>query len=226
MGLTLHHLLYALIAGVVAYLVREIRRRRMAVRPRRPEMTIGDAWSLLANETAASPDTLLTSIQASPDARQEAERITRDAETASLGSDNPRLAIRRAILATATTALQLEAIGEHDEEARQALISGYELGMDPLLREAIASSHLAWFVLRVYGRWKFDDAVTDDWFHNYMRMARPYIREKVRLAKEHVMQMDPSAARFAEIYDALLAELQDKMSKAPPKHRFVRPDIP
>ena len=78
----------------------------------------------------------------------------------------------------------------------------------------------------MYARWKFDDAVEDDWFHNYMNLARPYIREKVRLAKEHVIQMDASAARFAEIYDALLAELKEKMIKARPKQRFVRPDLP
>ena len=40
------------------------------------------------------------------------------------------------------------------------------------------------------------------------------------------LQMDASAARFAEIYDALLAELQEKMIKARPKQRFVRPDLP
>ena len=106
------------------------------------------------------------------------------------------------------------------------LIKGYEEGMDTLLRAAITSSTVKWIVLRVYARWKFDDAVSNDWFHLYMHTARPYIREKVRLAREFVLRADAGAERFAEIYDTLLGELQEKMLKARPKKRFVRPDLP
>ncbi|MCW5977597.1 MAG: hypothetical protein KIT09_05950 [Bryobacteraceae bacterium] len=225
-GLTLCHLVIALIVAVVAYAVREVRRRRMAVRPRRPDLTMDEAWGLATAPGAFSPDAGLIRPPMPDEVRAEAERVTREAEQFSLGADNPRLAIRQAILGNATLALQLAAIAEHDEAARQALVQGYEPGMDDLLRLAAASREWAWFTLRVYARWKFDDAVADDWFHNYVRVARPYIREKVRLAKEHVMRMDSSAGRFAEIYDALLAQLQANMAKARPKERFVRPDLP
>jgi len=225
-GLTLQHLLYALIVAVAAYIIREVRRWRMAIRPRRPELTIDQAWQMFSRNPAAGPDVRLIALPSADNVRQQAGRIAQEVEDASSASDNPRLIIRQGILANATTALQLAAIAEYDEEARQALIRGYERGMDALLKQAVSSCHLAWFVLRVYARWKFDDAVEDDWLHNYMNLARPYSREKVRLAKEHVIQMDASAARFAEIYDALLAELQEKMIKARPKQRFVRPDLP
>ena len=59
-----------------------------------------------------------------------------------------------------------------------------------------------------------------------MGQAGPYIREKVRLAKEHILQADPGAGRFAELYDTLLGELRDKMLKARPKRRFVPSDLP
>lgn len=225
-GLTLRHLVFALIVAVVAYVAREAHRRRMAVKPRRPGLTMDEAWKLATAPGASSPDLALVRPPMPEEVRAEAERVTREAEQLSLRADNPRLAIREAILGNATLALQLSAIAEHDEAARQALVQGYEPGMEDLLRLAAASREWAWFALRVYARWKFDDAVTDDWFHNYVRVARPYIREKVRLAKEHVMRMDPSAGRFAEVYDALLAQLQANMAKARPKQRFVRPDLP
>ncbi len=141
-------------------------------------------------------------------------------------ADNPRLLLRRAALSSATLALQLAAIAEQDEPARRALIQGYQEGMDGLLRDAVTASTIRWTVLREYARWKYDDAVANDWFHHYMDLAGPYIREKVRLAREFVLRADAGAGRFAEIYDQLLAELREKVLKTPPKKRFARADLP
>jgi hypothetical protein len=225
-GITLNHLLCALVVAVVAYIFREVRRRRAAIKPRRPELTIREAWSLFDGNRSAGPDSRLVQLQVAGDARRKAEQVTRDVERLSIKSDNPRLSIRQAILGNATMAFQLAAVAEHDEQARQALIQGYMPGMDALLQQTVAACHLSWFVLRVYARWKFDDAVEDDWFHNYIHVARPYIREKVRLAREHILEMDPGAGRFVEIYDSLLSELRGKMVQVRPKQRFVRPDLP
>ena len=107
----------------------------------------------------------------------------------------------------------------------RGFLRGYEPDMDELLVNAVTSSAVKWVVLREYARWKFDDAVAGDWFHEYMGLAGPYIREKVRLAKEHVLQADPSAGRFAQLYDTLLGELRDKMLRTRPKKRFVRRDL-
>jgi hypothetical protein len=156
------------------------------------------------------------------DTRQSLLAVERNA----LSSTNPRLSIREAILQNATLAMQLDAIAGEDEEARQALITGYQPGMGERLEAAAVSFHVAWYVLRTFARWKFDDAVASDWFHNYVLTARPYVREKVRLAREAVLHVDVSASRFAAIYDTLLAELQQKIRSAPSKKRFVRPDLP
>ena len=141
-GLTLQHLLYALIVAVAAYIIREVRRWRMAIRPRRPELTIDQAWQMFSRNPAAGPDVRLIALSSADDAHEQAERIAQEVEDASSVSDNPRLIIRQGILANATTALQLAAIAEYDEGARQALIRGYEPGMDGFLKLAVASCHL------------------------------------------------------------------------------------
>ena len=82
-----------------------------------------------------------------------------------------------------------------------------------------------WLALRYYLRLKYDDAVADDWLHHFLRVARPYVREKVRLARDYLVEVDPSAGRFAEIYDKLLDELRREMLKTPPKRRFPPADL-
>jgi hypothetical protein len=97
--------------------------------------------------------------------------------------------------------------------------------MDALLRETLRAYRIEWFALRWFARMRFDDAVPDDWFHNYLRIAGPYVREKVRLARDYLLEVDPAAGRFAEIYDKLLDELRRNMLAARPKKRFPPPDL-
>lgn len=231
MGLTIDHLLYALIIAVIAYVFRALHRWRTHVDPKRPDLTMQEAWEQWLEGDARHPDQRFapsaTGDAEVPDhVRADVKRGVLEIERLSLEAGNPRLAIRRAIFANATMALQLEAVAESDEQARQALIKGYQAGMDQLLRDAVASCRLKWIVLREYARWKYDDAVASDWFHQYMHLAKPYIREKVRLARDFVLSTDEGAARFAEIYDTLLNELREKMLKTRPKKRFVKPDLP
>jgi hypothetical protein len=133
--------------------------------------------------------------------------------------------VRRAILSSATLSLLLELIVERDEPARRALIHGYEPALEPLLATAASSARVRWIVLREYARWKFDDAVPDDWFHRYMRLARPYLRERVRLSSEFMLRAEEGTRRFVELYDALLGEQRERALKSPPKRRYVRPDL-
>ncbi len=231
MQLSLRHVLYALIGAVIVYIVREIRRRRVRVHPRWPDLTMEEAWELYVAGTRKHPDRRIipagvTSGRLPAAVREDARRTLLEIEKAASRARNPRLLVRRAILANATLALLLETIAGYGAESRQALIRGYEEGMDSLLRSAVLSSTVKWVVLRLYARWKFDDAVPDDWFHLYLHTARPYIGERVRLAREFVLSADAGTGRFAEIYDALLGELQEKALKARPKKRFARPDLP
>jgi len=224
-------LLYALIVAVVVYVLREIHRRRMRVNPKRPDLTMWEAWDFWLEGAGKNPDQRFAPPGADPGTvaghvRAQAERDLLETEQPSPDPERARLMIRRAILGNATIALQLEAITKCEEEARQALIKGYEPGMEQLLQDAVASCNVKWLVLRQYARWKFDDAVASDWFHQYMHVARPYIREKVRLAKDFVLLMDEGAGRFVEIYDTLLHEQRESALKARPKKRFVRPDLP
>ena len=190
-----------------------------------------EAWELWQEGVRNNPDLRFAPPGVGSSAipehiRADAWRGVQEAERRCLEAASPRLALRRAILANATIALQLQAIGECDEGARKALIKGYRPGMDHLLRDAVASCTVKWIVLRQYARWKYDDAVASDWFHQYMHLAKPYVREKVRLAKDFVLLMNEGARRFAEIYDTLLGELRDRTLKARPKKRFVKPDLP
>jgi len=229
--LRLRHVLYALIVAVIVYIIREVRRYRLRVRPSEPNLTMDEAWQYWLDGLDKHPDQELfpreTSARSLPErvltaARESLLRV----EAASLESGRERRLIREAIIAAVTMEFQLEAIARHSEEERAVLIKGYEEGMDPLLRDAIAGSRVQWIVLREYARRRFDDAVPGDWFHHYVYLARPYITEKMRLAREYVLRTDAGASRFVEIYDTLLAELRARVLKARPKRRFVRPDLP
>ncbi|MFB3828453.1 MAG: hypothetical protein ACE15B_16920 [Bryobacteraceae bacterium] len=199
--------LFGLVAAAVAiYVLRERRRRRTEIRPRFPGITMEEALAI----APVDGDT---------------RELLLEIERRALASDNPRLAIRNAILRHAAVALHLEAIAALGEDERRLLLKGYEPGMDALLRTALESSEAAWRSLREYARLKYDDAVPGDWFDRFLHQARPYIREKVRLARDYLLQLDPAAGRFAEIYDALLQELREGSLAAPAKKRFPPPDV-
>ncbi len=230
-GLELEHILYALIAAAAAYVVREIRRRRHEIRPRNPAMRIEEAWRNWEKGIRKHPDRRFAGGLLDPNAVNAALReharthLKEMAGLAAAAQEHERQAIRRMVLSQATLELQLEAISGCDEEARRALIQGYQPGMEAALRQAATASRLKWLVLREYARWKFDDAVPDDWFHHYRGLAGPYIREKVRLARSYMLEADAGAGRFIEIYDTLLAELRDQALKARPKKRFPPADL-
>ncbi len=131
-------------------------------------------------------------------------------ERAALASDDPRVAFRRAAIDQAVAAIYLETIAglgvEHTED---------------LLRLHTES----WRALREYQRLKYDDAVADDWFDHFTGLARPYIREKIRLTREFALHLDEGAQRYARIYDELLQELVDEALAAPQKKSFVPADF-
>ena len=230
MRISLWHIFYAILFAATVCVAREYLRWRDRVRPRRPDITLEEALEhcrsgmvkltdlelLPATPSQAIAGPLLAELRAS---FAEAERRGRRAPS-------ERIAVRQAILGNATLALQLEAVIGQDEAARQALIRGYETGMDRQLRDAAQRCVIRWYVLREYARWKFDDAVRDDWFHHYIHIARPYIREKVRLAGEYVLRTDATAGQFAAVYDTLLRELLERTLKTRPKKRFVKPGLP
>lgn len=228
--MSLRHFVYALVAAVIAYIVRELRRRRLRVNPRRPELTMAEAVELFGRGADRDPDRVLVPDHLRgvppPSVLEAAARTALEAEQQGLRAASARQAIREAILGQATLALKLEAILGRDERARAALIAGYQPGMEELLVEGARICHESWRLLRFYARLKFDDAAPEDWFHRYVRLARPYIREKVRLAEAAVIEMDEGARRFIEIYDLLLADLKKEALAAPPKKRFVPPDLP
>jgi hypothetical protein len=229
-GLSLRHLMLLLAAAIAVSLVRELRRWRRRIRPRFPELTKEEALEIWRRESRPDPDAVLlpdaSAAGSSKAAWEAAARAALEAEEWSRQFPDARRAIRQAILAQAVLALKLEAILGRDEAARRALVFGYRPGMDELLAGGAAACHLTWRLLRHYARLKFDDAVPDDWFHRFVRLARPYIREKVRLAEAAVVSMDEGARRFAAVYDLLLEELQRQALAAPPKQRFARPDLP
>jgi hypothetical protein len=131
-------------------------------------------------------------------------------ERACLATDHPRVAFRRAAIENAVAALYLETIAEfgveNTGEMRRAHID-------------------TWRALREYLRLKYDDAVPDDWFDHFTSVARPYIREKVRLTREFALHLDEGAERYARIYDELLQELLQEALAAPQKKSFVPPDF-
>jgi hypothetical protein len=207
-------LVAAIVAAVVIYILRERRRFRTQVIPARPGVTMQEAWETWL-ASLPQPEPLPAGV---PDAL-----LAIEARAAA--SNHPRQAIRAAILDITVLALHLEAIAELGEPERQALLKGYEPGMDGLLREALRGYDAQWSVLRFYARLKYDDAVPDDWFHHFQNVARPYIREKVRLAREYLLRMDESAGSFAKVYDKLLDGLRREMLKTRPKKRFPPSDL-
>lgn len=219
-----------LVVAAAILAARELYRRRTHVSPPRPGISMEETWRLWLAGMAGAPDGRLQPAPASPAALDEAQRGTVEAglleiERRCLASDHPRLAVRSATLEAATSVLYLEAILPLGEVERRALLRGYEEGGEPRLRGMFVTTGAMWTVLRHYSRLRYDDAVPDDWFHQYMQVARPYIREKVRLARDHVIEMDEGAGRLVEIYDALLDELRRKCLAARPKRRFPPPDL-
>jgi hypothetical protein len=131
-------------------------------------------------------------------------------ERACLATDDPRVAFRRAAIENAVAALYLETIADYGVE-----------NTGEMLREHTEICR----ALREYLRLKYDDAVPDDWFDHFTRVARPYIREKVRLTREFALHLDDGAERYARIYDELLRELLQEALAAPQKKSFVPPDF-
>jgi len=131
-------------------------------------------------------------------------------ERAAMATDDPRVALRRAAIENAVAALYLEAVAEFGVDGTAELL-GAHTG--------------AWRALREYLRLKYDDAVADDWFDHFTGVARPYIREKVRLTREFALHLDEGAERYARIYDELLQELVEEALRAPQKKSFVPPDF-
>jgi hypothetical protein len=131
-------------------------------------------------------------------------------ERTALASDDPRVAFRRAAIENAVAGLYLETIAACGVE-----------NTDEMLRAHTEASR----ALREYLRLKYDDAVADDWFDHFTAVARPYIREKVRLTREFALHLDESTERYARIYDELLRELLQEALAAPQKKSFVPPDF-
>jgi len=131
-------------------------------------------------------------------------------ERAALATDDPRVALRRAAIENAVAGLYLETIAECGVENTG---------------EMLRAHNDMWRALREYLRLKYDDAVADDWFDHFTLVARPYIREKVRLTREFALHLDEGAERYARIYDELLRELLQEALAAPQKKSFVPPDF-
>jgi hypothetical protein len=131
-------------------------------------------------------------------------------ERACLAADDPRVAFRRAAVESAVGALYLQIVTE--------------AGV-PDTSEMLAAYTQTWRTVREYLHLKYDDAAPDDWFDHFLLVARPYIRERVRLTQEYALHLDEGAQRFARIYDALLRELVKEALAAPQKKTFVPPDF-
>jgi hypothetical protein len=201
-------LIAALAIAVVVYVLRERHRQRTRIQPARPDLTMHEAWELWRAES---------SFQTSEDVLAQARESLAEPESLEL--------LRREIVRSANTALYLETILELGEAERKALLKGYEEGMEPLLRNVIGVSNVRWRVLREYGRLKYDDAAPEDWFEQYVEIAAPYIREKVRLARAFLVELEEGAMRLVEIYDELLRDLETSLLKSPRKKRYAPPDL-
>ena len=199
--------------------------------PKLPGLTMAEAWTLWRNGVVASADRELQDGVARspspPDAVGESVRTALlEAERLCAESDHPRLAVRRLILDQAAMSLYLDAVLRLGEEDRKLLLEGYEPDMAPRLHTACRTSDVLQEVLRLYVQLKYDDAVARDWFHHFLHLARPYIGERVRVAREHVLSMDEGSGRIVEVYDRLLQDLRKEMIDARPKKRFATPDLP
>jgi len=195
------------LAGVV-YVLRERHRKRTRIHPARPDLTMDEAWQLW---------------RARPNFSAPADVLAQARE--SLADPEGLPSLRQEMVRSVTTALYLETILGLGEPERKALLKGYEEGMEPLLRGVIGVNSVRWRVLREYGRLKYDDAAPEDWFEQYVEIAAPYIREKVRLARAFLVEFEESASRLVEIYDELLRELETSLLQSPRKKRFAPPDL-
>jgi hypothetical protein len=208
-------LLGAILVAASVYWLRERYYRRTRVNPQRPDLTMAEAW-----EIWCASETLDPSAEALEQARESLFETERELVAAA-----DLRGLRREIVRSATTGLYLETILEVGETERAALLKGYEPGMEPLLRNVIAVSTVRRQVLREYAQLKYDDAVSEDWFEQYIQVAGPYIREKVRLAREFLVELNQGAERLVEIYDELLRELEKNLLESPPKKRYPPPDL-
>ena len=222
-------LLLALGAASAVYALRDRARKRKSVRPAYPDISVQQVWELWKRGIRDASDTSLEVLQAGEfPVRLEGQIVTQMLQTEHLcvKSEYPRIALRRAILENSTVVLHLEALLQVGEAERQVLLSGYQAGMEPWLRDSLADARVRCGVLRQYAHWKFDHTAEDDWLHYFYRTAGPYIREKVRLAQEVCLERDKESLRLVEIYDQLLQELGHRSLKAAPKQQFPRPDLP
>jgi hypothetical protein len=218
----------ALAVAAALYGWRERRRRQREVRPAFPDVRMAEVWQWWLEGLRDTADAAL----ALPEGADVPERLRgmalaglSEAERRASRSDHARLELRAAILEGTTLSLHLEALLEAGEPERKALLRGYAEGMDAWLRDSLTLANTEVAVLRQYAHWKFDDTAEDDWFHRFYRVARPYIREKARLAREALMESDAGSLRLVEIYDQLLQELTQKSLKAASKEHFARPDL-
>ncbi|HWB98237.1 MAG TPA: hypothetical protein VG672_16105 [Bryobacteraceae bacterium] len=221
-------LVAALALAAAVYGWRERRRRQIQIRPPFPEMRLDEAWQWWQRGMGEPADLALAPRPPealAPDDLGRIETSLLETERRTLAADHPRIALRQAILERATLALYLESVLQAGEAERPALLKGYEPGMEPWLQKVLSQAEVEWPVLRRYAHWKYDDAIEEDWFHRYFLTAKPYIREKVRLARECLLRTDAGSLRLVEIYDQLLQELVQKSLKAAPKRRFARPDL-
>jgi hypothetical protein len=208
-------LIAALVVAAVVYALRERQRRRTRINPARPDLTMEQAWDGWRAPAGFEP---------SPAVLAQAKQSLLETERA-LADAGGMESMRRETLRSATTALYMETILELPEAERKVLLKGYEEGMEPLVRNVIGVSAVRWRVLREYGRLKYDDAAPEDWFDQYIEVAAPYIREKVRMAREFLVELNEGARRVAEVYDELLRDLETRLLKSPRKKRFVPPDL-
>jgi hypothetical protein len=220
-------LLVALAIAAIIYVLRERHRRRTRISPLCPGFTMDEAWELWLAGADAGPDAEFVPARPDPPpaVREQARRSLLEAEHLLLAADNPLRRLRAEILRSATACLYLREILALGDPERRALLQGYTEGSEVLLRGLAALHTVLWLVLRQYGRLKYDDVAEDDWFHQFMHVAGPYIREKVHLSHQSLVELDGGAARLVEVYDALLADLERHLLQSPRKKRFVRPDL-
>ena len=201
-------LLAAILLAVAIYWVRERHYRRTRVRPPRPDVTLAEAGEIWSDAQAAPPP---------PEVLEQARQGLLEMEGL--------LQLRHQIVREATTVIYLETILQLGEAERTVLLKGYAAGMETLLRNVIDVSTARRQVLREYAHLKYDDVAPEDWFEQYTQVAGPYIREKVRLARAFLLELNEGAERLVEIYDELLRDLEKNLIEARPKKRYPPPDL-
>jgi hypothetical protein len=215
-----------LVSAAVVYAVRERRRRLYTVKPPAPDITLGEVWESLPEALPAHPDRAILPQAGLEAAAGEVGTRVSALEGALGASDDPRAALRAAIVESATRALHFTILSRLSEADKPVLLGGYQPGMEGLVENAAAVCWLECALLRRYAQLRHDDAVPGDWFHHFLSHARPYVKEKVRLARECLIERNQGAAASAGHYDVLLAELAGDAMRAAPKRRFVPPDYP